>query len=307
MRLFRNRDSLSLADLPSRTDDGTLCRDIAGSSGPAASSLVFSCGIDMQWETYRSLKLRDRDRLERGNYRILRRYIRVEDLFGVLKYQRNDPSEFSLTVYPAGREDVRSSPGDPLFDSADFSRPMILKDQAFFESRPYYPGDDPRRINWNLLARYGDFFIKEGFRMKPDDQSLLILLNGAGNPSEVDSLMRECRVWMEHALGNGMGVSVLSPGEVSPVNFTPGTEAVRVQDFLASVPPEPLRGARLSFKNSTRSILFFSVLSELPERVPGPFQPGSSPLLLTSMDPDRNYREKMDAYRKGGWRVLQIP
>ena len=244
--------------------------------------------------------------MERGTYRIQKSFLKVEDIFGLFKYQQSGPSGTTLTVYPAAGEESRSSPRDPLFESADFSRPMILKDQAFFESRPYYPGDDPRKINWNLLARYGDFFVKEGFRMKPDDQSILIILNGAGNFAVVDSLIRECRIWMENALRNGSGVSVISPGKDNPVNFLPGTEPSRVQDFLASVPPEPLQDSRFSFENLSRSILFFSALPELPERVPGPF-PSSSPIMFTSMDPQRNHEEKLDSYRKGGWNVIQIP
>ena len=308
IRLYHNRFHLILPELPLRLDDSKTCRDLAKDPFPSEGGLIFSFGVNMQWGSFRHLRLQNNARMERGVYKVHSCFIKVEDPFGFFRFRKKGQEGHSLTIYPTANEEVRSIPSDNLSDSADFTRRTILKDQAFFESRPYYPGDDPRRINWNLLARYGDFFVKEGYRMKPEDQSLLILLNGNGSPAAVDVLMRECRIWMESLLKNGTGLTVFSSGKETASLFSPGTDPVQIQDFLASVPPLPLNGHGIARVGSFSRVLFFSTLSGLPE-IPEILSMGRDTvfpiLVLPVSEDDDSPGGIIGAYRKGGWHVYQ--
>ena len=50
----------------------------------------------------------------------------------------------------------------------------------FADYRAYTPGDDPRRLDWNILARHGKTFIK--LFEDEEDATVTILLDASGSP-----------------------------------------------------------------------------------------------------------------------------
>jgi hypothetical protein len=51
----------------------------------------------------------------------------------------------------------------------------IVRTDDLIEQRPYFPGDDPRRINWKLYGHSGDLFVREEDR-EPPPHSILVML-----------------------------------------------------------------------------------------------------------------------------------
>jgi hypothetical protein len=52
-----------------------------------------------------------------------------------------------------------------------------VRTDNFTETRPYMPGDDPRRINWKLYSHVGDLFVREGGREPPPRSRVLIVVD----------------------------------------------------------------------------------------------------------------------------------
>lgn len=59
------------------------------------------------------------------------------------------------------------------------------------EARPYYPGDDPHRIHWGMLAHTGELFLRVGEEVPPPskDSGVALDLTGAETMKEVDRLV----------------------------------------------------------------------------------------------------------------------
>jgi hypothetical protein len=49
--------------------------------------------------------------------------------------------------------------------------------------RPYFPGDDPRRINWKLYGHGGELFVREGEFEPPPHSELFIIIDTWADPS----------------------------------------------------------------------------------------------------------------------------
>jgi hypothetical protein len=68
---------------------------------------------------------------------------------------------------------VKAQGGDTdRYDTVTYERTDNL-----IESRPYVPGDDPRRINWKLYGHGGELFVREGEREPPPHSNLTILID----------------------------------------------------------------------------------------------------------------------------------
>ncbi len=71
------------------------------------------------------------------------------------------------------------------------SRPTgytVSRNTEFIESRPYVPGDDPRRIHWTHYAHTGELFVRQGEEVPPPAGTCRIVLDAsaAATPAEVD-------------------------------------------------------------------------------------------------------------------------
>ena len=59
------------------------------------------------------------------------------------------------------------------------------------EIRPYYPGDDMRRINWRMYAHTGDLFVRVGEELPPPANAIRLLIDPRGltHPEAIDVLL----------------------------------------------------------------------------------------------------------------------
>ncbi|MDC7232288.1 MAG: DUF58 domain-containing protein [Spirochaetales bacterium] len=205
----------------------------------------------------------------RGIYRVLDHYLKVEDWCGFFEYRL--PSRLSgetsagreLTVYP-GQEQLLK--GTPLQrDRIPEKRAFLswLKDREFFDARPYYPGDDPRRINWKMLARHDELFIREGNSLSPSRKSALLLLDGSGSEVDSDRMYRILSALVEQLKEAGLKITAALPG-MEPVRGLEAFPIRKKEDLLAA--PLPGKSPSLQALEQDR----FGMIYFFCSRHPGP-------------------------------------
>ena len=111
-----------------------------------------------------------------------------------------------------------------------------MKDRDLFESRSYFAGDDPRKINWKMLALHDELYIKEGSSLSPSRRSALMIIDASGNRSRTDRLFRHFSFLMDTLKDAGLKIDGFLPGEggVKDLHSLCRTDK---EDLLASLPP----------------------------------------------------------------------
>ena len=99
----------------------------------------------------------------RGRYFYRQQYLAFKDLCGFFAVQLMQPCSVSrvYTVPPRLQPFEAGSPPE-LSARTVQDVPQLERTAELYESRPYFPGDDPRKIHWKLYAHTGGLSIKLG-------------------------------------------------------------------------------------------------------------------------------------------------
>ena len=99
----------------------------------------------------------------RGRYFYRQQYLVLKDLCGFFAVQLMQPRSVSrvYTVAPRLQPFEAGSPPELSAHTAQ-DVPQLERTAELYESRPYFPGDDPRKIHWKLYAHTGGLSIKLG-------------------------------------------------------------------------------------------------------------------------------------------------
>ena len=99
----------------------------------------------------------------RGRYFYRQQYLAFKDLCGFFAVQLMQPCSVSrvYTVPPRLQPFEAGSPLE-LSERTVLDVPQLERTAELYESRPYFPGDDPRKIHWKLYAHTGGLSIKLG-------------------------------------------------------------------------------------------------------------------------------------------------
>lgn len=109
----------------------------------------------------------------------------------------------------------------------------------FADYRPYIPGDDPRRVDWDVWRRLGRLFV----RIPADERelSLLVVLDASrsmdqGSPSKLEHAKRLASIFAALALGGGnrVGLAVLGPGLIELRRPTRGRSSLEAFEEAAA-------------------------------------------------------------------------
>lgn len=121
----------------------------------------------------------------RGAYFSTEDYVRCFDAFGFFQGRTLIPQEEGLRLVVEPLTADQSPPGLQAEGGQAFrTEPTFRRTDDRTDSRPYIPGDDPRRINWKLYGHLGELFIREGEREPPPHAQLLLILD-----SSIDSAL----------------------------------------------------------------------------------------------------------------------
>ncbi|MCK4796335.1 MAG: DUF58 domain-containing protein, partial [Spirochaetes bacterium] len=97
------------------------------------------------------------------------------DIFGLTELSFVSNFEHSIVVYPYFIEAINI----PFFldkGGEEILQSVVKVDSTdFFENRKYYPGDDTRRINWNIFAHSNELHIREVEKIPPKIGQISIL------------------------------------------------------------------------------------------------------------------------------------
>jgi hypothetical protein len=141
----------------------------------------------------------------RGLYRIAAAELVVPDPFALVQLRfRGQPP------VPAGGADPADGVPPPVLrvlprvDSRgiDAAEPEIAagrrrgdlsneRNEELIETRPYHPGDDIRRINWNAFAHSGELFLRIGEETPPPAWAVRLMVDtrGASDADRLDTLL----------------------------------------------------------------------------------------------------------------------
>ncbi len=157
---------------------------------------------------------------KRGMYRAKRLSLQCEDFLGLSRLRKYFDSNESIRVYPfvAGKSEFlpRIEGGG---ERDEYTKRRKRSDELL-EVRKYFPGDDLRKLNWNVFAHTGELFVRIGedtFQMK---SNVLVV---------TDCTMREGAI---HELAGKTIIDRLVNGVFIGRKKTPGRVRVTVDDYL---------------------------------------------------------------------------
>ena len=107
----------------------------------------------------------------------------VFDILGFFRFAYRLPAGNDSRLLAAPR-----AADDPLSTNARAGDSSLKPEFSFqrtdnlTESRPYIPGDDPRRINWKLYGHGSGLFVREGEREPPPHSNIIILVDTEYDP-----------------------------------------------------------------------------------------------------------------------------
>nr|WP_298680310.1 DUF58 domain-containing protein [uncultured Treponema sp.] len=117
------------------------------------------------------------ENLSRGRYFYKRQYLNIRDFAGFFAVLYMQPPCLSVpytVVQPVLPPDKALSPN--LRSHAVNDLPSQERTHELYESRPYFPGDDPRKIHWKLYAHTNTLSIKLGAFEPPPVKRLTIYI-----------------------------------------------------------------------------------------------------------------------------------
>lgn len=99
----------------------------------------------------------------------------LRDIFGFTEFSYKIRSNFKITVYPYYNDNIKV----PFFNNKDGSEVLQsvirINSTDFFENRKYYPGDDPRKINWKIFAHIKELHVREIEKIPPKIGQIYII------------------------------------------------------------------------------------------------------------------------------------
>lgn len=102
-----------------------------------------------------------------GEFTIKNIKLIIKDIFGWTNFFIKSDYSTIIRVFPFFKEEIKI----PIYmdKGGDLVIQKIIKEDStdFFENRKYFPGDDPRKINWKILAHTGELQIREVEKIPP--------------------------------------------------------------------------------------------------------------------------------------------
>jgi uncharacterized protein (DUF58 family) len=156
---------------------------------------------------------------KRGAYAADHAVIEVRDILGFSFGEFSVPLAEAVKVLPrvtpASRTVRTAEEGG---DAARFSS-RKRRSEELLEARKYFPGDDPRRVNWKVYAHIGELFLRIGEETPPPESRFLFILDTTENPlvpkgisaDFLDGLIEACASAMASLMGGGTDLQFLHP------------------------------------------------------------------------------------------------
>jgi hypothetical protein len=105
--------------------------------------------------------------------------LKITDIAGFFSFsikRPNDEIPENLIVYPACDFEISLSVPENNTSLSNGAN-SFKRSEELYDLKSYFPGDDPRKINWPLYAHTGNFFIRQGELLPPPYKKISIYIN----------------------------------------------------------------------------------------------------------------------------------
>ncbi len=165
----------------------------------------------------------------RGEYTAQHTMLTVGDITGLTRSVIRLPYRERLTVYPV----LRSSPlaGMKLeVEGSDIQySPKKKQSDNLLEVRKYYPGDDVRKINWKVFARFRELYLRIGEQTSLPHAKLLFIIDPSDSPlvpgklrhAYIDLLVERAGSLLFSVLQSDVTIWLSVPGFPQPITAGP--------------------------------------------------------------------------------------
>ncbi len=164
----------------------------------------------------------DTDR--RGVWRLDATWLTARDLLGFCSTPVPVPALGSVTVLPDVAPTRLSETPDRAGGEHRIQDGIRRRSEELFETRRYVPGDDPRKINWKLFARWNELLVRIGEEVPPPQSRVVCYLHTGPAPAPareraleaaVSTFAGACRYLVRRGVQVGYGYGgVLERGTV---------------------------------------------------------------------------------------------
>ncbi|EFW38646.1 DUF58 domain-containing protein [Treponema phagedenis] len=133
----------------------------------------------------------------RGKYVCESSSLCFRDLFDFFCIELHTKKESVLRplVFPAQTAESVQTPIPFIPALESDNKNSSLRTQDMYESRPYIPGDDPRKINWKVYAHTQELAVRQGDFTPPPIQSFFVFIEepcGRQNKKVLSAIYDEC-------------------------------------------------------------------------------------------------------------------
>jgi uncharacterized protein (DUF58 family) len=157
----------------------------------------------------------------RGAYASAAAALECRDVLGFTEGRASVPLRETLTVYPGLRDPGSAARFMEHADEAASESRQRRRTDDLLEARKYYPGDDPRRLSWKILAHLNELFVRVGEEVPPPEARLLFVLDTTMNPlvpragsaDYLDGLVSTCVSVMDALQDESREVLLSQPGQ----------------------------------------------------------------------------------------------
>ena len=112
---------------------------------------------------------------KRGIYKFGEISVKLKDIFGIFETKKHFNEDYDVKVYPKLIDiDKHSLKGGDIFKNAYNNRKRLEDSHSARDMRPYRHGDNLKRINWKVSAKYNELYVKEFERVSGREFNLFL-------------------------------------------------------------------------------------------------------------------------------------
>jgi len=159
--------------------------------------------------------------------------LQVSDLLQLTRADVLVARHSTVTVFPGVTAAQRARRTAEESEEAAPRARSRRRTEELLEARKYYPGDDPRRINWKVYAHMGELFLRIGEETPPPESRVLFVLDASANPlvpdsvaaDYLDSLVDAYSSAVVDLLAQDVDLLAMVPGVLKCASFTRESQA----------------------------------------------------------------------------------
>lgn len=146
------------------------------------------------------------DTRRRGTYAVRSVGVVARDLPGLCATQVSLEAAGTLTVLPEPTDAAVSATAAGAGGEHRIESAVRRRSEELFETRRYVPGDDPRKINWKLFARWNELLVRIGEEVPPPRSRVLCYLYTGPPPARGRGRAAAAALERERALEEAVSV-----------------------------------------------------------------------------------------------------